>query len=142
MEEPDLNWGRIEEDGARWATAGTQDLANVIEERLIDLAVRVIKMTTALPRTPAGLHIANQVLRSGTSPAPNYGEARGAESRADFAHKLGIVCKELNETGIWLRMIMKSDMLPDSRLKDLLDECEQLSRIIAKSRKTLRTPTT
>ena len=75
----------------------SQSKADELEERLIDFAVRIIKLTAGLPKTPAGKHIAGQILRSGTSPAPNYGEARGAESTADFVHKLGIVLKELNE---------------------------------------------
>jgi four helix bundle protein len=71
-----------------------------LEERLIDFAVRIIKLAAGLPKTPVGKHIAGQIVRSGTSPAPNYGEARGAESHADFIHKLRIVLKELNETSI------------------------------------------
>lgn len=59
-----------------------------IEDRLIDFSVRIIKLVEALPNTLAGRHIGQQLLRSGTSPAPNYGEARGAESKADFIHKL------------------------------------------------------
>src|SRR5882762_7261833 len=85
--------------------------AHELEERLVDFAVRIIKLTSGLPKTPAGKHIAGQILRSGTSPAPNYGEARGAESPADFVHKLGIVLKELNETSIWLRIIERSEIL-------------------------------
>src|SRR5467141_3273337 len=88
-----------------------QSRADELEERLIDFAVRVINLSANLPKTPAGKHIAGQILRSGTSPAPNYGEARGAESRADFVHKLRIVQKELNETSIWLRFIERSKML-------------------------------
>ena len=61
---------------------GHQSRADELEERLIDFAVRVINLSANLPRTPAGKHIAGQILRSGTSPAPNYGEARGAESHA------------------------------------------------------------
>lgn len=56
-----------------------QARADELEERLIDFAVRLIKLSASLPKTPAGKHIAGQILRSGTSPAPNYGEARGAE---------------------------------------------------------------
>jgi hypothetical protein len=74
-----------------------QSRADELEERLVDFAVRVVKLSARLPRTPAGRHMAGQILRSGTSPAPNYGEARGAESSADFVHKLRIVLKELNE---------------------------------------------
>ncbi len=83
-----------------------------IQERLIDFAVAIIAFCAELPKTQAGLHIAGQILRSGTSPAPNYGEARGAESRRDFVHKLKVVLKELNETGVWLRIIRRSKMLP------------------------------
>ena len=79
--------------------------ADELEERLIDFAVRIVKLSSNLPRTSADRHTAGQILRSGTSPAPNYGEARGAESHADFVHKLRIVLKELNETSIWLRIM-------------------------------------
>jgi four helix bundle protein len=60
----------------------SQLLADQLEERLIDFAVRIIKLSASLPKTPAGNHIGSQILRAGTSPAPNYGEARGAESHA------------------------------------------------------------
>jgi len=63
---------------------GTQSRADELEERLINFAVRIVTLSANLPKTPAGKHIAGQILRSGTSPAPNYGEARGAESHADF----------------------------------------------------------
>jgi four helix bundle protein len=58
--------------------------ADKLEERLIDFAVRIVKLSGGLPKTPSGKHIAGQIMRSGTSPAPNYGEARGAESSADL----------------------------------------------------------
>lgn len=90
------------------AAQDLQTRADELEERLIDFAVRIVKLWSGLPRTPAGKHIAGQIMRSGTSPAPNYGEARGAESHADFVHKLRIVLKELNETSIWLRVIKRS----------------------------------
>ncbi len=74
---------------------GDASKANEIENRLIDFAVRIIKLADALPKTPSGKHISGQLLRSGTSPAPNYAEARGAESSADFVHKLkiGLIAK-------------------------------------------------
>jgi hypothetical protein len=62
----------------------SQTKSDQLEERLIDFAVRIIKLTSCLPKTNARKHIAGQILRSGTSPAPNYGEARGAESPADL----------------------------------------------------------
>ena len=119
--------------------SGKWTKADDLEERLITFAVRIIKLSAALPKTPAGKHIAAQILRSGTSPAPNYGEARGAESRADFIHKLAIVVKELNETSIWLRIIERSNCIRVERLAPLIDENTALSRIVASSLKTART---
>ena len=72
---------------------GPQSQADELEERLIEFAVRIVNLSANLPKTPAGKHISGQILRSGTSPAPNYGEARGAESHADFVHKVRIVLK-------------------------------------------------
>src|SRR6266481_9486426 len=106
-----------------------QSQADELEDRLIDFAVRIIKLSANLPKTPAGKHIAGQILRSGTSPAPNYGEARGAESNADFVHKLGIVLKELNETSIWLRIIERSQLLKRELLLEIIGENRELSRI-------------
>lgn len=116
----------------------SQAKADELEDRLINFAVRVIKLSAALPKTPAGKHIAGQILRSGTSPAPNYGEARGAESHADFIHKLGIVLKELNETSIWLRVIERSETVNPNRIADILEENKELCRIFTSSLKTAR----
>ena len=109
-----------------------------IQERLILFAARIIKASHALPKTAAGKHIAGQLLRSGTSPAPNHGEARSAESTADFIHKLKISVKELNESEVWLRIITASDLMPANLLESLLDECIQLQRILNTSIKTAR----
>jgi four helix bundle protein len=109
-----------------------------LEERLIDFAVRVGKVVDALPTSRLGRHIAGQIVRSGTSPAPNYAEGCAAESRRDFVHKLSISLKELRETRIWLRIIRQADLLPAARLTDLLDETNQLCRIIASSIVTAR----
>jgi four helix bundle protein len=107
-----------------------------IEERLIDFGVRVLNLCASLPTTVAGKHVARQLVRSGTSPAPNYGEARGAESNRDFVHKLRICLKELNESRIWLKMIVRANMLPEARISDLLQECDQLCRIMNASIQT------
>ena len=112
--------------------------ADELEDRLVNFAVRIIRLTSCLPKTAAGRHIAGQILRSGTSPAPNYGEARGAESMNDFVHKLGLVLKELNETFIWLRIIERSRVLRREMLFDLIDENNELCRIIGSSLKTAR----
>ncbi len=112
--------------------------ADELEERLIDFAVRIVTLSANLPRTPAGKHIAGQIMRSGTSPAPNYGEARGAESTADFVHKLRIVLKELNETSIWLRIIERSQLLRRELIRDIIKENTELCRIFAATLKTTR----
>ena len=69
-----------------------------LEERLIDFAVRIIRIVESLPKTKVANHIAGQLVRCGTSPAPNYGEAQSAESRSDFIHKMKVALKELRET--------------------------------------------
>ena len=104
-----------------------------LSERLLDLAVRVGKVIDALPDTRLGRHVAGQLVRCGTSPAPNYEEGCASESRRDFIHKLSICHKELRETCSWLRFIIKADLLPDRRMSDLLGETTQLSSIIAQS---------
>jgi four helix bundle protein len=102
-------------------------------ERLLDFAARVGKVVDGLPNTRMGRHIGGQFVRSGTSPAPNYEEACAAESRADFVHKLSICLKELRESRCWIRLIIKTEMLPQHRMGELLDECNQLCNIIAQS---------
>jgi four helix bundle protein len=118
---------------------GDQSKADELEERLIDFAVRIVNLSASLPKTAAGKHIAGQIMRSGTSPAPNYGEARGAESHADFIHKLRIVLKELNETSIWLRVIERSKMLRKELMSDIVGENKALCRIFTASLRTART---
>lgn len=119
-------------------TNATLSRADELEERLIDFAVRIVKLSANLPKTSAGRHIAGQIMRSGTSPAPNYGEARGAESHADFVHKLRIVFKELNETSIWLRIIERSHLIRRELVRDIIEENTELCRIFAATLKTTR----
>jgi four helix bundle protein len=107
-----------------------------IQERLIDFAVNIIQFTAKLPKSSAGKHIAVQLLRSGTSPAPNYAEARSAESSKDFIHKLKIALKELNETAVWLKIIIRSKMLSITDCFGLKKEGDELCRIISASVKT------
>lgn len=116
----------------------SQTRTDELEERLIDFAVRIVRLSASLPKSTAGKHIAGQIMRSGTSPAPNYGEARGAESHADFVHKLRIVLKELNETSIWLRIIDRSCIVRNEMLAELARENRELCRIFTASLKTAR----
>ncbi|HZM85593.1 MAG TPA: four helix bundle protein [Blastocatellia bacterium] len=104
-----------------------------LSERLINFAARVGKVVDALPDTRMGRHIAGQLIRCGTSPAPNYEEARAAESRADFVHKLGICLKELRESRCWIRLIIKTELLPEHRMNELLEEATELCNIIGQS---------
>ena len=119
----------------------TASRANQLEARLIRFAAAIVSISSRLPRTPQGRHICSQLLRSGTAAAANYGEARGAESRADFIHKLKIVFKELNETTIWLEVIRESSLLSPENIVAIVAENRELCRIIAASVKTARMST-
>ena len=108
-----------------------------LEERLIDFAVRIIRMAESLPETKVANHIAGQLIRCGTSPAPNYGEAQSAESRADFIHKMKICLKELRETRVWLLMIARVKLIkPVSKLDSLIQENNELISIFVTSIRT------
>ena len=107
-----------------------------LDERLINFAAAIIDVSETLPKTFAGNHIAGQLVRSGTSPALNYGEAQSAESRNDFIHKMKISAKELRETFNCLRIIQKKKWYPEEKLQSLLDENNQLISIFVKSIET------
>ena len=109
-----------------------------LADRLINFAARVGKVADALPDTRLRRHVAGQIVRCGTSPAPNYEEACGAESRKDFIHKLRVCLKELREPRCWIRLIIRADLLPEARLMELLDECCQLCNIMGQSIATAR----
>src|SRR6185436_9921364 len=104
-----------------------------LSDRLWKFSARIGKVVDALPDSRLGRHIAGQLVRCGTSAPPNYNEARAAESRADFVHKLAIALKELRESEVWLRLVGKARLLPDHRLTGLIDECSQLARIVGQS---------
>lgn len=105
-----------------------------LEERLIKFAVLIIEIAEGLPKTFAGNHLAGQMIRSGTSPALNYGEATSAESRKDFVHKIKIVLKELKETRVALKIVKLTNMYPDlSKLELAIQECNELIAIFITS---------
>jgi four helix bundle protein len=104
-----------------------------LSDRLLDFAARCGKVADALPETRLGRHVAGQLVRCGTSPAPNVEVACAAESVRDFVHKLSIVLTELRESRVWIRLIQKATLLPAERLKDLEDESTQLCNIIGTS---------
>ena len=107
-------------------------------ERLILFAARIIRLAAALPKTKVGQHISGQIVRSGTSGAPTYAEAQDAESNADFVHKLKVVLKELRETNVWLRIIVKAEQLKPSQVRPLIKESDELISIFVASVKTAR----
>lgn len=113
-----------------------------ISARLEAFAVAAMGVAGELPRNLAGRHVAGQLIRSGTSPGANYEEARAAESRADFVHKLGIALKELRESRYWLRVSARSRLLPPDRVEPAAKEADELCRIIGCSIATCRRRTT
>ncbi len=104
-----------------------------LEERLIEFGSRIIDVVESLPNSTTGKHLGSQLVRSGTAPALNYGEAQAAESRADFIHKMKIALKELRETKVNLRYILKRNYFPAERLLPLLKENDELIAIFIKS---------
>ncbi len=109
-----------------------------IQERLIDLAVNLIVLNKNLPTSSIGAHIGTQVVRSGTSAAVNYAEARGAESRRDFIHKLKVVVKELNETWVWLQIVRRAELVDERALLVLESNSVMLGKVINASIRTAR----
>jgi four helix bundle protein len=121
-----------------WRCRVENSKSDQLEERLIEFAISVIKLSQYLPRNSACRHISMQLLRSGTASASNYAEARGAESRADFIHKLGIVHKELNETTVWLRILRRLVAEKPERIIGILAENQELCRIVGASLRRAR----
>ena len=107
-----------------------------LEERLLEYAARIVRLVELLPNSRAGNHVAGQLLRAGTSPLPNHGEAQAAESRNDFVHKLKICHKELRESRRWLRLIQRVPLLQPALVEPLLQETEELIRIFHTSIRT------
>jgi four helix bundle protein len=108
-----------------------------LEERLIRFAVLIIDITEKMVKSPAGAYYGNQLLRSGSSPALNYGEAQSAESRKDFIHKVKLILKELRESNVSLKIIQRADLhaTPD-KMELALKECNELISIFVASANT------
>lgn len=122
-----------------WALheSGTGGRKFDLEERLLEFASAVIDLSEKLPNSRAGNHVAGQILRSGTSPFPNHGEAESAESRDDFIHKLKLCLKELRETRRWARLIQRKVWAKnETTLLFVLNESDELIRIFMSSIRT------
>jgi len=109
-----------------------------LKDRTKAFALRVIKMSDALPKTRAANVITNQILRSSTSMAANYWAVRRARSRAEFVAKLGVVVEEANETVFWLEMLADSGIVPANKIGKMLDEANRLMLIFSASRRTAK----
>ena len=108
-----------------------------LEDRLIGFAVMILKFTETLPKNFAGIHLGRQLIRSSTSPALNYGEAQGSESRKDFIHKIKLVLKELRETYVSLKIIKQSGISKSGKiLAQALIENDELISIFVRSIET------
>lgn len=105
-----------------------------LDERLMEFAVRVTRVTESMKRTPAGTYVADQRLRSGTSPFGHHGEAEGADSRDDFIHKLKVCYKELRASRRWPRLVHRTPLVAKPDLVvSLLTESDELVRIFSAS---------
>jgi four helix bundle protein len=109
-----------------------------LKDRTKAFALRVIKMSDALPRTRAANVITNQILRSATSMAANYRAGGRARSKAEFVSKLGIVVEEADETVFWLEMLADSGIVSQQKMGNMLDEANQLMLIFSASRRTAK----
>jgi len=112
--------------------------ADQLSERFLEFASKTVKFVKRIDTNQFDRHIGMQLFRSVTAIGANYEEARGAQSRQDFAHKLQIVLKEARESNFWLKLIARSEIDKSSEVESLIDENRQICDIIAKSIKTLK----
>jgi four helix bundle protein len=112
-------------------------LGSDIAGRLMDLALVAVRCAAQLPRDPAGRHVASQLVRAATGGGANYEEARAAESRDDFIHKVGVAAKEVREAAFWLALIQRSRWLTRD-LHAPIREAGELAAILGASARTAR----
>ena len=112
--------------------------AEDLKQRTKQFALRVLKLVAALPNSVEGRVVGGQLVRAGTSVASNYRAACRGRSRAEFVAKLGIVIEEADESAFWLELIIESSLLRAKLVQPLLDEANELTRIMVSSRVTAR----
>jgi four helix bundle protein len=125
----------------RWAGNCPRRKGDDIAERLLDVVEGVRQLLPALQADSASKHVAKQLWRSTTGGGANYEEARGAESCADFVHKIRVATKELREAHYWLRVLQRSDWLSVGAADGLVDEIDQLVAILVASARTAKSRT-
>jgi four helix bundle protein len=111
---------------------------DALKARTKQFALRVIRLSEALPRSIAGDVLGRQLVRSGTSVAANYRSACRAKSRADFVAKMAIVEEEADESGLWLELISEAGLLGATKTSALLKEADELTAIAVASIRTAR----
>ncbi len=109
-----------------------RDVPYDIKERTFLFGVRIVRLANGFPRTTAGFEMGRQLIRSGTSIGANVEEADGAESKKDFIHKMSIARKEARETRYWLRLVEASLLDNNDEVADLIQESDQVVRILSK----------
>ena len=109
-----------------------------LRDRTKQFALRIIRMFSRLPRTTVAKTLGTQVLRSGTSVAANYREASRARSTAEFIAKMGVVEMELDETSLWLELLVESETVTAAIMAPLLQETDELLRIIVTAIRTAK----
>lgn len=109
-----------------------------LEDRLVKFAIMVLDVCDLLPNSKAGQNLEHQHSKSGTAPALMYGEVQGAESRADFIHKMKLILKELRETKISLRIINEKPLVVNEKITTTLNECNELIGIFTASIQTAK----
>jgi four helix bundle protein len=112
-----------------------------VAERLLGLAVAALRVAGALKKDVAGRHVSLQLIRAGTAGGANYEEARAAESKNDFVHKIGVAAKEVRETLFWLKLVKQASMF-DGSLDQTLKEADELTAILIASARTARSKPT
>ncbi len=111
---------------------------NVLINKSIDFAARIIKLHDYLVRNRRGLVIAKQIVRSGTSIGANVNEANYGQSIGDFISKMHIALKETAETEYWIRLLEKSEYIDDIMASSLLSDCLEIKRILIASINTAK----
>ena len=116
----------------------TLSRAKDLQQRTKQFAVRVIQASARVPKTAAGRVLTNQFLRSGTSLAANYRAACRSRSAADFISKISIATEETDETLFWFELVVESNLVKAGVMQPMMDECEQLLKILSKSLATAK----
>ena len=112
--------------------------AEEFKKRTKQFALRIIRLHQNLPKTEEARVIGKQLLRSATSVGANYRAACRARSLAEYHSKLSIVVEEADETAFWLELLIEANIVLESRLNNLLTEINEILKIVAKARKTVK----